>query len=165
MATIGACRADARAASPLPSAKAVSRKPSAVHPRRLDISARHAYNPAMNLAQKVAVAVTLLAVALFLFIGGHKVLSVGGWYGHTAEEIADRGLKNVVPLKDAPAGIHIGVHGNPDDVAGVVWTNWRVTDWPKTCVDIIGILLVGGAAVVLLGIKHRRSKDEQQPAA
>jgi type IV secretory pathway VirB2 component (pilin) len=111
----------------------------------------------MNLAQKIAVAVTLLSVAVFLFVGGHKVEAGGAWVAYTAKEIADKGLKNVV--SPVPPGVSFLFDGNPDDIAGMVWTTGKVTDWSRTWIDIIGILLVGGAAVLLLGIRRKRPKE------
>jgi len=66
----------------------------------------------MNLAQKIAVAVTLIAVAMFLFNGGHT-------------------------------------NQNPG--------YRRYTEWPETWTDVTSIVLVGGATVLLLGIRRRKS--------
>jgi len=85
--------------------------------RRFDIPARASYNPAMNLAQKIAVAVTLLAVAVFLFAGGARI--------------------------KPPEGYSFG-GASPQN-------------WGQTVADVIGILLVGGVAVFLLGIRRKRS--------
>jgi len=82
----------------------------------------------MNLAQKIAVAVTLLLVAaLFLFQGSQAV--VKRW----------------------------------DDQRAVF--PYEVVMWRTTCFDVAGIALIGGAVTLLLGIKRKRAKDEQKPAA
>ena len=74
----------------------------------------------MNLAQKIAVAVTLLAVAVFLFLqAGHEF---------TAREA-------MLMAMQAECG---------------------KTLWYTTVLDVVGIVLVGGAATVLLGIKKRK---------
>jgi hypothetical protein len=86
----------------------------------------------MNLAQKIAVAVTLLVVAVFLLLGGHKTRR----YVHDYEVgRLDRGFLIVA----------------------------AVTDNAATFRDVVGILLTGGAATVLLGIRRKRPKDEQKP--
>jgi hypothetical protein len=79
----------------------------------------------MNLAQKIAIAVTLLAVAVFLFVGGHRVR----YWDTTVSRLVDGRIE----------------YGH--QVA--------YTDWQRTYADIVGILLVGGAATLLLGIKRR----------
>ncbi len=68
----------------------------------------------MNLAQKIALAVTLLAVAVFLFAGGARL--------------------------KPPEGYSFGGASPPN--------------WGQTAANIVGILLVGGVAMFLLGIRR-----------
>jgi hypothetical protein len=79
----------------------------------------------MNLAQKIAIAVTGLAVAVFLFAGGQHV-------------------------------------AYPDAFTRFTGIGWY-TDWGATFADCAGILLVGGVATWLLGVRRKRVKDEQKP--
>jgi hypothetical protein len=44
-------------------------------------------------------------------------------------------------------------------------TPYECTDWAQTAADIVGITIVGGVAVLLLGIRRKRAKNEQKPAA
>jgi hypothetical protein len=80
-------------------------------------------NQAVNLAQKIAIAVTLLAVAVFLFL-------------QAGREYSSR-----------------------DGMALVIQAEYGRTLWYTTVLDVAGIVLIGGAVTVLLGIKKRKRPD------
>ena len=74
----------------------------------------------VNLAQRIAIAATAIALALFLLTGGRHI------------------------IRQYPGGYIVG---GPD--VG------------QTVMDSIGILLLGGAATWLLGIKSRKQKPSE----
>ena len=84
----------------------------------------------VDLAQKVVVAVTLLVVVVFLLAGGHQNIYSGSNYE------LDLG----------------GGHRSYYTV--------RRTNWPRTIVDIVGVLAVGGAVTVLFGRRKRQGKPD-----
>lgn len=95
-------------------------------------TANHAPYWSMNLTliQKLAVSVTLLVVAIFLFAGGCQV-AMWSKYNGTIVRCA----------------------GKPYGAASQVGT---CMDWGRTLAVTVGILLVGGVATFLLGLMSAR---------
>lgn len=57
------------------------------------------------------------------------------------------------------------IAGGWEGLFEMMWRNFDYTDWPAIIATSVGVLLAGGAAVVLLSIKRKRPQHERKPEA